>query len=105
MPASTSGSLSTWIVVAFGVMVVVGILFATKGKGSRDLWHLVKVDPLVRTICIAWIVLVLIQSINVFFSSPWKGTIVLFSLLLNIVMLVLVMCIFPGRLAKKRSLL
>jgi ABC-type transport system involved in multi-copper enzyme maturation permease subunit len=105
MPASTNISLFTWIVVAFGVTVVVSILVATKGKGLRDLWQLVKVDLLVRTICIVWSVLVLVQPINAFFSNPWKGTIVLFSVLLNIVMFVLVMCIFPGRLAKKRGLL
>ena len=101
MPSTTPSPLLTWIIVVFGVVCIVSILVATKGNGLRDFWQSVKIDLLVRTICIAWITIVLVQLINLLFSSPWRGDIVLVGASLNIVMMVLASCILPGRLAKK----
>jgi hypothetical protein len=102
MPSITTDALFAWIVVAFGVVCIVTILVATKGKGLRNLWQLVKVDLLVRTICIAWIVILLVQIINVLLPNPWKGVIVLAGALLNIVMMIVIGYILPGRLTKNQ---
>ena len=102
MPSITSSSLAAWIIGVFGVVCIVTILIATRGSGFRNLWQLIKVDLLVRSICIVWIVLLLIQIVNVLLSNPWRGIIVLIGTFLNVGMLVLVSYILPGRLTKNR---
>jgi hypothetical protein len=102
MPSMTSGSLFAWIIGIFGAVCIVAILVTTRGRGFRSIWQLIKFDPLVRNMCIAWIVILLIQIVNALSSNPWRDTIILIGASLNVVMIVLISYILPGRLAKKR---